>query len=158
MSIKISNPISFGLSHRRLAQTLILEIESSSLNFVWNSLTPVLHVSLCGLASWRVAGATLCVTTHSFSLTWKTRIVSMEVPVCTLSQYRYPFRLSESATDSTLHYVSRLPSLRCRVSDVLASVKLGIDWFHKSGLRVLFEENTRKVDNRGWFHPARYLW
>jgi hypothetical protein len=47
--------------------------------------------------------------------------------VCTLSQYRYPFRLSESATDSTLHYVSRLPSLRCRVSDVLASVKLGID-------------------------------
>jgi hypothetical protein len=50
-----SNPISFGLSHRRLAQTLILEIESRFLNFVSNSFTLALHVSL-----WRVAGANRC--------------------------------------------------------------------------------------------------
>jgi hypothetical protein len=50
-----SNPISFGLSHRRLAQTLILEIESGFLNFISNSFTLVLHVSL-----WRVAGANRC--------------------------------------------------------------------------------------------------
>jgi hypothetical protein len=77
-----------------------------------------------------------------------TPIVLVKICGYTLFPYRYPSRLSESATASTLHYVSRLPSLRCRMSDVLASVKLGIDWFHKYGLRVLFEENTRKVDNR----------
>jgi hypothetical protein len=50
----------FGLSHRRLAQTLILEIESGFLNFILNSFTLAWHVSLCGLASWRVAGANRC--------------------------------------------------------------------------------------------------
>jgi hypothetical protein len=88
------------------------------------------HVCVARVSWWpdivtRVAGATLCVTTHNFSFTWKTRIVSTEVPVCTLSLYHYPFCLSKSATDSTLHYVSRFPSLRCRMSDVLASVKFG---------------------------------
>jgi hypothetical protein len=54
-----SNLVLFGLIHRRLAQSLILEIRSGSLNVVWNSFTLVLHVSR-GPASWRVAGAKRC--------------------------------------------------------------------------------------------------
>ena len=91
---RTSNPISFGLSHRRLAQTLILEIESGFLNFVWNSFVLALHMSLCG--AWQVLTGVW--TAHNLSPTWTMRDFA-----------------SEGITNFDVVSISRIYFAKCRV-------------------------------------------
>jgi hypothetical protein len=46
--------------HLHHVRTLTFEIESGSVKSILNSLAPALRASLCGMALWRLAGASPC--------------------------------------------------------------------------------------------------